>query len=332
MRAKPKHSDSDLNPACAVDAVIMMAGNNNPLLFVGIILVVLITAGLTYYVAKSGELPPQNQTNGTGGPTITVRGEAAKTVRPDLLTLGLSIESYGANTSSAQAQSALDTAAVKAALLAAGVSASEIQTSSYYTYAVYNESCRSGCYDPYYYDYSYDYKYVEDASGGAYETEAVPAAGEADAGIAYPDMYPMPYPDRCKKCEITGYRTVHSLMIKSNGTASGGDFASAAVAASNSTRVDYVYFSLKDETRVKLESDLQASAAANAKSKAESIATGLGAKLGKVVSVSTDYYPYYPVYAYDRAGSYDAEMAPTEIFPTDSTYSGQITVVYALEQ
>ncbi len=314
--------------------------DNGAMLVVGVIVVVLITAGLTYYITKSSaeQLPPQNQTNvSLEKPSITVRGEATKTVSPDLMVIGLTIDSIGANTSASQAQSAADTAKVKAALLAAGLEAGDIQTSSYYTYPVYNDSCYDYCY-PY-----YGYDYAVPAGDGVYKGDA-PASepamesgsGAAGSGVAYPDsVYPPDiYPRPCKsECNITGYKTSHVLMIKTDKVNDGGDIVDAALGAGD-FKIDYIYFSVKDETRVKVESDLQAAAASNAKSKAQNIATGLGATLGKVISVTTDYYPVYPypVYAYDRQASAGEAAPPTEIFPTDSGFSGSITVTYELEQ
>ncbi|MEW6748370.1 MAG: hypothetical protein AB1295_01540, partial [Candidatus Micrarchaeota archaeon] len=59
---------------------------NTALIVMGALLLVVITAGLTYYMTKSVEssLPGQNGT-AADKPTITVRGEATKTLEPDLL-------------------------------------------------------------------------------------------------------------------------------------------------------------------------------------------------------------------------------------------------------
>lgn len=347
-----------------------MADNNNGTLVVlGIVLIVLITAGLTYYITKSGNaaVPPlQNQTNATGeAPTITVRGEATKTVAPDLLTISLTIETSGANMSDAQAKNAAEVAKVKAALLAAGVKESEIETSSFYTNPEYNESCYTDCYYPY---YGYSGKAVE--VGVPYDAEVTSSRcigpeGEAmagpngevyrcgssagsedgvqaanaptpvsEAGVALMDIAPSPpYPYPCERdCSIIGYKTTHIVTVTTEKTNDGGKVSDAALGASSSAKVDYVYFSIKEETRVRLESELQASAAAAAKAKADNIAKGLGAKLGKIVSINPDYYyPYYPAYAYGATSSYDPKM-PTEIFPTDTTMSSSMTVVYELVQ
>jgi len=344
---------------------------NSTLLVLGVVLIVLITAGLTYYITKAGNaaIPPLNQTNATGEPpTITVRGEATKTYAPDLLTIGLSVETTGANTSDAQAKNAAEVAKLKSALLAAGVKESDIETSSYYTSPQYNDSCYRDCYYPYY-DYGYSGKAVP-SGGAAYEASAsrcIGADGEAmqgpngetyrcggtvaaegvstgsddavavsvaETGVAYMDIAPTPpYPYPCERnCSITGYKTSHVLNVKTGNTNDGGEITDAALGSGSFAKIDYIYFSLKDETRVSAESELQASAAASAKVKADNIAKGLGAKLGKIVSINPDYYyPYYPAYAYDASSSMESKP-PTEIFPSDTTMSSSITVVYELVQ
>jgi uncharacterized protein YggE len=340
-----------------------MAENNSTLLVLGVVIVVLITAGLTYYITKtSGAVVPplQNATNVSGEtPTITVRGEATKTLSPDLLTIGITVETIGANTTDAQSKNAQEVAKVKAALLASGVKEGEIQTSSYYTYPEYNDSCYNDCYYPY---YGYTEKAVpagdavyEAESGGA-ATRCMSAEGEAmtgpngetyrcgatadsaESGVAYMDIAPSPaYPYPCERnCSITGYKTTHTLTIATGKTTDGGAIVEAALNGTTSAKIDYIYFSIKEATRESVDSELQASAAAAAKTKAENIAKGLGAKLGKIVSINPDYYyPYYPVYAYDSSyggGSVSETTMPTEIFPTDTTMSSSITVIYELVQ
>ena len=323
----------------------------NSMLVVGIIAIVLITAGLTYYVTKASvpAVPPlPNQTNVSGNlPTITVSGEAARAVAPDEVAVGLTVGTLGTDAPDSQAKSATETAKVKAALLAAGVNESEIQTVSYYTYAVYNESC-SLCYSQQYYGEGVSGGIAVDAvppvapdanqaGSGAAPAGAVSGEAASSGGVAYSDYYPSPvppYPCRYKdNCNITGYRTIHSIVIKSGKTTEGGKYVEAALGATNSTKVDYVYFSVKDETRIKVEAELQAEAAASAKAKAGNIAKGLGASLGKVVSVNPDNYRVpYPAYAYEASGMTGAAAPPTEIFPTTTQMSSYITVVYELVQ
>jgi uncharacterized protein YggE len=290
----------------------MAEKTENSILIVGIMILVLITVGLTYYITKTTTvLPSSNQTNITGQPTITISGEATRTVTPDMLSIGLTIQTSGLTTSDSEALNAAETAKVKEALLAAGLNESEIHTESYSTYPTYNKSC----YDCY-----------------TYSGVVVPkAADAATQGSAYASMPPYPCRNN-ENCTIVGYQTTHSILITSGNTAAGGRYIDAALNASNSTAVSYVYFSLKDQTRNKLESELQAEAAASAKSKAADIARGLGLTLGKVVSVNPSYYPNYPIYAYQSSGVETKTAPATEIFPTTTTVSSYITVVYELVQ
>jgi uncharacterized protein YggE len=294
--------------------------DNSSTLVIGIIALVLITAGLTYFIAKAGESVQVNQTNVTDKPTITARGEATKSVMPDLLSIGITIEGNGTTVKESQADAAAKLAKVKSALIAKGVKESDIQTNSFYSQPVYNESCYN-CYPYPIYDRVYE---------GAYEGDyAVGSGGSAPSGAIAPDYYPYPYCDY-DNCEVIGYRTYHSLLIKSDKINDGGALVDAAT---DGARFDYVYFSLKEETRIKIEEELQGAAAAAAKAKASKIAQGVGAKLGKVVSINPDYYyPPYPYY--DKGGvAYPSDASPpTEIFPTETTMSGSIVVVYELEQ
>jgi uncharacterized protein YggE len=328
----------------------------NSMLVVGIIAVVLLTAGLTYFLAKASTpivQPLPNQTNLSGPtPTITVTGEASRTVSPDLLTIGLTISTTGPDTPGSQSKNAAETAAVKAALLAAGVNESEIQTISYSTEPIYNESC-STCYAQPYYSYGNDQGGAmvpvngattgsapspDAAVGSAQASSGAVSGGSASSGVIVSPGYPMPVPPppcgNIDNCSVIGFKTIHSIEIKSGKTADGGKYTEAALNASNSTSVDYVYFSLTDATRIGVDSELQAEAASGAKAKAESIAKGLGASIGKIVSVNPNYYPIYPMYAYQAKGGGTAAPAalPTEIFPTTTDMSSSITVVYELVQ
>ena len=299
---------------------------NLPMIVIGLIVVVLITAGLTYYVAKAGA-PGGNQT----APTITVQGEAAKTVTPDLLTIGITVVGNGSTVADSQADAASKVAALKAALSAQGVNDSDIQTVSFYTSPVYNGSCYN-CYPrPIYY------------GGGSIPQGAptpAPDAG-AESGVSAGSaptqaaIYPMPPPCDYNRCAVSGYQTVHSLTIKSANVNAGGTLVDAALASSG-TKFDYVYFSLLDSTRISIESELQGEAAAAAKAKAQGIANGVGARLGRVVSINPQQNYPYPIYAGKgmAAPSTDTTNSspPTEIFPSQTTMSSSITVVYELEQ
>lgn len=297
-------------------------------------LIVVLVAGATYVFISGAQPPAQNATaNDTEIPKISVSGEATRTVSPDLLVMGIAVETENETASGAEAANARMTQRVKNALLAAGVSEGEIETASYYTYPVYNDSC---------------YYYPPPCRGdvcpmGAEEGYAEGYAGEdmayADSGAAYTDSYMMP-PYRCEP-EIIGYRATHSIMVKTGSIHKGGEIIDAVSEANASARFDYQYFSLKDETRIRYENELAGEAAQSARSKAQSIASGLGASLGRIVDIQTNHYYPYPYYAerdyaMEEAGTMgyaaSAEPIATEIFPQDLTISSSIYVTFEISQ
>lgn len=116
---------------------------------------------------------------------------------------------------------------------------------------------------------------------------------------------------------ITGYRATHSINVKLSDLDKGGDVIDAAASAgANEVFVDYVSFSLKDETRRALEKSLLQEAAAEAKSKAQGIAAGMGVSVGKVLTASESFYyptPYYYKGLYAAADA--APSVPTQLSP-----------------
>jgi uncharacterized protein YggE len=121
---------------------------------------------------------------------------------------------------------------------------------------------------------------------------------------------------------LTGYRTTHMLNVELSDLDKGGDLIDAAASAgTNQTFIDYVQFTLKDETRRALQKALLKEASGEAKSKAESMAQGLGISLGKVLSVSES-YSYYPQPVYYRSAAMDMVSAA----PKTELSAGQVDV------
>ena len=279
-----------------------------------VLLTAILVAGATYFIISSqigARVPPvENCTATNETPIISVSGEAMRTVKPDLLVIGLTVETENESMSASAAANAKATAALKEALLANGIKESEIQTSSYYTYPVYNDSC----YCP----------------PWPCEGDACPVYAEGGEGERYPA------PSRCDcNYEIIGYKTVHSIIIKSENITIGG-MVIGGVANVSEARFDYLYFSLNDRTRIEIESELAAEAAEAARKKAERIAEGLGTSLGKIVSIQTEYL-YPPYYDYIKASEGSAiggieERIPAEIFPQEVTLSSYIYVTYEVKQ
>ncbi len=123
--------------------------------------------------------------------------------------------------------------------------------------------------------------------------------------------------------KITGYQTVQSIVVKLYDLSKGGDLIDAAgTAGTNQTFTDYIQFTLKDDTRRSLETALLQNASASAKTKAQSIASGLGVSVGKVLSASESFN--YPVNYYK---SYDMMAAAGAAAPAPTQLSaGQVSV------
>ncbi|MBD3319454.1 DUF541 domain-containing protein [Candidatus Woesearchaeota archaeon] len=126
---------------------------------------------------------------------------------------------------------------------------------------------------------------------------------------------------------IDRYEVVHSLKVEVEDISLIGEVLDAAVNA-GIDRVNRITFDLTDEREEQLRSDALAQAAEKAREKGESIAKGLGLKLGKVRSVSESNINYYP---YERYLGEDVAMAAgTEIVPDELTVSAHLTVVYSV--
>jgi uncharacterized protein YggE len=134
---------------------------------------------------------------------------------------------------------------------------------------------------------------------------------------------------------LTGYRASHSLNVRLTDLTKGGDVIdAAAMAGTNQTFVDYVQFTLKDETRRSIEKSLLQNASTEAKSKAQGIATGLGVSVGKVLSVSESFsypVPYYKNY-YLAAGEAAAPAPSTELAPGQVDVSATVSAAFEVSQ
>lgn len=142
--------------------------------------------------------------------------------------------------------------------------------------------------------------------------------------------------DAYNKChwdsEITGYTTTHTLMLEVKDLDKGGDYIDMATeVGTNETFVDYVSFTLQDETRRTAEKSLLKEASEEAKSKAQNIAQGLGVSLGKPLSASES-YNYYPTSSYYRGAMLDmVSAAPaTELSAGEIDVSVTVSVGYEI--
>ncbi len=131
---------------------------------------------------------------------------------------------------------------------------------------------------------------------------------------------------------VTGYKVTNSISLQVKDLTKGGDVIDASsTAGTNQTFVDSVGFTLQSETRRTLEKNLLKDAAAEAKAKAQNMAEGSGASLGKLLSVtqSSSYYPQ-PLYR-DYAMVAEAAGAPkTELSAGQVEVSVTVSASYQI--
>lgn len=125
-----------------------------------------------------------------------------------------------------------------------------------------------------------------------------------------------------------GYSTTHMISVEVEDIEQGGAVADTIMDA-GATEIDYISFSLKDETRKEAEKELLEDAAGKSKEKAGKIALGLGVALGKPLSAGESaqyYYDYstpYRTYGYTMAAEAvpETSFAPGEIKVSATVYT-----------
>ncbi|MBM3228697.1 DUF541 domain-containing protein [Candidatus Pacearchaeota archaeon] len=128
-----------------------------------------------------------------------------------------------------------------------------------------------------------------------------------------------------------GYTASQIIKISSENFSDAGKIVDAGVDAG--ALVQYINFELNLEHENELKAQALEEASQDAKLKAEATAKGLGAKIGKIVSVSSSDFYYYP-YRYFDAEVSEGQTAPeiaTNLQPKKLEVSAYVSVVYALK-
>lgn len=134
------------------------------------------------------------------------------------------------------------------------------------------------------------------------------------------------------KREIIGYQVSHTLKVEfsTEKVDKIGEAIDAGVDVG--TGISYINFELSQEKQNKYKTEALEKATEDARIKAEGIASGLGKKIGRVVSVSSSEFSYYPWRLYEESGGgvAMAKEAVTNIQPGEQDITGRVSVVYAL--
>jgi uncharacterized protein len=133
--------------------------------------------------------------------------------------------------------------------------------------------------------------------------------------------------------ELIGYRVSNVITVKTKNLDLAAPIIDGAV-ASGANRVDSVYFTLSEETHLKIKDDLIGKAVANAKSKAEKALGPLDHKIIGVKAVSLSEFAIpYPIPMYKATFDY-AEAAsmpvPTPVFTSNQDVTTSASVVFII--
>ena len=132
---------------------------------------------------------------------------------------------------------------------------------------------------------------------------------------------------------IKGYKAVHQMKVEFPAQETGkiGNVIDAAV--DNGASVSYINFELSLAKQNEYKAEALKQATEDAKLKAEGMAEGLGKKLGRIVSISSNNFYYQPWRVYDMVSSgnvAEAKSATTNIQPGEQDINAQVSVVYKI--
>ncbi len=136
----------------------------------------------------------------------------------------------------------------------------------------------------------------------------------------------------------SGFIATHSIRVELSTDDSDkiGDVIDAGVDAG--AQISYINFELSQALQNQYKAQALNLATQDARTKAEAIASGLGKKLGRIVSTSTSDFNYSPWRLYDSAATASngmeaaatAKLAATSIQPGQQEVYGSVSVVYKL--
>ena len=128
-----------------------------------------------------------------------------------------------------------------------------------------------------------------------------------------------------------GWKTANSIVVKTTDFDKTGRIVDIVI--DNGGLVQSINFEISQEKQNELKAQALKEAAEDAQNKAEALASGSGGKLGKLVSLSSQDFGYYPYPLYARAegaSSADAVKAATNISPQELTITASVQASYKL--
>lgn len=134
--------------------------------------------------------------------------------------------------------------------------------------------------------------------------------------------------------KFKGFIASHQLKLEIPISESSNEKIGDAVDAGSEAEalISYINFELTPEKQEEHKAEAIKQATQDARVKAESIAEGLGAKLGNIVSVHSSDFNYHPWIAYESVSgdSVKSETIGTEIQPGEKDITARITATYKI--
>jgi uncharacterized protein YggE len=134
-----------------------------------------------------------------------------------------------------------------------------------------------------------------------------------------------------------GFKAVHAIKIvlDSSKMDKAGEIIDAGIDSNAS--LSYINFELSEERKNEYQAKAMENAARDARVKAESMATGLNKKLGKLLSVTESSFDYQPWRYYDAVDGVSAEenresakLAAVNIQPSEKTINARVSAVFEI--
>ncbi|MBN1152446.1 MAG: SIMPL domain-containing protein [Dehalococcoidia bacterium] len=129
---------------------------------------------------------------------------------------------------------------------------------------------------------------------------------------------------------VTGYQVSNSVRVKVRKVADAGTILDAAVTAGGDLiRVQGIHFEVDDPTAFL--ADARSKAVADAKMRAQQLASLAGVDLGKPTYITESYYNPIIYRDVEMAKADSQAPAPTPITPGETTITASVQIVYAIE-
>lgn len=135
--------------------------------------------------------------------------------------------------------------------------------------------------------------------------------------------------------DIKDYKASNNVKVEMSTSDTGkiGDTIDAGVNAG--ALISYINFELSQDKQNEYKAQALKQASEDARIKADSVASGLGKSVGKLVSVSVNSFDYSPWRLYDNSamvtGATEAKTATTSIQPGSQDINAQVSAIFSLK-